>query len=394
MSKKLTTEEFIKKATDVHGNKYDYSKVFYNSNKQKICIICPEHGEFWQRPNDHLNGNGCPICSGRKKSTTEEFIIKANLVHNNYFDYSKTIYTTANTKVTVTCPIHGDFNVKANNHLTGHNCPKCSDEGITHLISKLPKNGNRTKKISNEEVIDRIHELFGDKYNVNEVEYINNNTKIKLYCNEYDEYGIRHGTFFITPLHLFTGQGCPKCGKNYRLTTEDFIQRSNVIHDNKYDYTKSEYKSTHRNVIITCPEHGDFKQSPANHLRGQGCPKCDISLLENEICKLLNENKINYIQQKTFEWLKHERNLFLDFYLPDYNVAIECQGEQHFRPITFSYKLNANELFKLNKTRDKIKHNLCKEHGVEIIYYARNNIPYQYQLYTETNEIIKLIKSK
>ena len=393
MSRKLTTKDFIEKAKNIHGDKYDYSKVIYNGNKQKICIICPIHGEFWQRPNDHLNGNGCPKCSGRQRNTTDEFITKANYVHNHFFSYKHTEYKGANQKVVVTCPIHGDFSVKANNHLLGYNCPSCSKSGIKHNIALLPKNGNNTKKISPDTVISRIHVLFGEKYNTDKINYINNSTKIELYCNEYDCYGIQHGSFKITPSHLFMGQGCPKCGKNYKLTTEEFIQRCKIIHDNFYDYPKTEYKSTHRNVTITCPIHGDFKQSPANHLRGQGCPKCDVSLLENEIAQILTENKINYIQQATFPWLKYEKNLFLDFYLPDFNIAIECQGEQHFRPIPFSTKINADDLFQLNSNRDIAKHDLCQEHGINILYYSKTNVEYRYHLYTDKNDIIQMIKN-
>lgn len=391
MSRKLTIEEFINKARNVHGDKYDYSKVVYKDNKTKVCIICHTHGEFYQRPNDHMNGNGCPICSGRTKNTTEEFVKKAKYVHNNYFDYGKTEYVSANKKITVTCPIHGDFNVKANNHLTGHNCPKCSNEGITHVITKLPTNGNNTRKITQEDAVARIHDMFGNKYKTDEVKYINNVTKIKLYCIETDEYGVEHGVFYITPSHLFSGQGCPKCGKNHRLTTEEFIQRSNLIHDNTYCYDKSVYKSTHRNLTITCPVHGDFRQSPANHLRGQGCPKCDISLLENEIYEALIKNNINFVQQTTFTWLRYEKNLFLDFYLPDYNIAIECQGEQHFRPVSFSRKMNGETLFIINKKRDTIKHDLCVEHGIDILYYSKTKIEYQYQIYNNIEKLIQKI---
>ena len=393
MSKKLTTDEFITKARHIHMDIYDYSNVEYNGNKQKVCIICPEHGEFWQRPNDHLNGNGCPVCSGRKRNTTENFIKKANKVHNGYFDYTKTKYVSANNKLIVTCPIHGDFEVKANNHLSGQNCPNCRREKITHQITPLPKSNHRTKKITQDEVINRIKTIYGSKYNVDEVRYINNASKIKLYCTECDEYGSPHGDFFITPAHLFQGQSCPKCAKNYRLTNDEFIQRCNIIHDNEYDYSKTQYEKTHKNVVITCPKHGDFLQSPANHLRGQGCPKCDISLLENDICKLLTENDIEYKQQVTFPWLKYEKNLFLDFYLPEYSIAIECQGEQHFRPVRFSYNIDANILFESNKKRDIIKHDLCKEHNIDIIYYCRTIVDYQYVLYNNKEEILKLIKN-
>ena len=109
MSKKLTTGEFISKSKLIHGDKYDYSKVEYVNNHSKVCIICPEHGEFWQTPANHLKNRGCPICGGHQKSSTEEFIKRANKVHNNKYDYSKVDYKGLKKKVCIVCKEHGDF---------------------------------------------------------------------------------------------------------------------------------------------------------------------------------------------------------------------------------------------------------------------------------------------
>lgn len=395
MSRKLTTQEFIEKAKKVHGDKYDYSKVIYNSSKEKVIIICSEHGEFLQRPNDHLNGNGCPYCNTKYKSNTEEYIRKATLVHNGYFSYDKTEYKNANTKIIVTCPIHGDFEVKANNHLGGQNCMKCEREGIRHNVTKLDKNGNRTQKLSKKEVIDRIHNLFGDTYTIPDFEYINNTKPITLYCNKVDEFGCEHGEFKITPLHLFSGEGCPKCGKNYRMTTQEFINRANIIHENKYNYSKTEYKTTHQNVTIICPKHGEFQQSPANHLQGKGCSLCVVSKLENEVKNLLDENNIKYIQQKTFFWLKKEKNLYLDFYLPDYNIGIECQGEQHFTPVKFSRTIDENILYENTIERDIIKNKLCSDNNIKILYYTKDyHFNYNFDLIVSQNELLNRILNK
>ena len=112
-----------------------------------------------------------------------------------------------------------------------------------------------------------------------------------------------------------------------------FIKKYRKIHGDKYDYSKVDYINNHTKVCIICPEHGEFWQVPNNHLNGYGCPKCVMSHMENNISQLLNRNDIKYIPQCTFEWLKYKNNLYLDFYLPDYNIAIECQGEQHFEPV-------------------------------------------------------------
>ena len=125
MSKKITTEEFIKKAKSVHGDRYDYSKVEYVGNKAKVCIICSEHGEFWQEARIHLSGCGCPICAGRKKMSTLNFIKKARSVHGDKYDYSKAEYKGNTEKVCIICPEHGEFWQSAGNHLGGFGCKQC-----------------------------------------------------------------------------------------------------------------------------------------------------------------------------------------------------------------------------------------------------------------------------
>ena len=106
---KLTTEEFIKKAREVHGDKYDYSKVEYVKSKAKVTIICPEHGEFLQTPQKHLYGQGCPKCGHKSELTTEEFIKKAREVHGDKYDYSNVEYVDAKTNVCIICKQHGVF---------------------------------------------------------------------------------------------------------------------------------------------------------------------------------------------------------------------------------------------------------------------------------------------
>ena len=114
MFKKLTTEEFIRKAILKHGFLFDYSKSVYLGTKDKICIICLVHGEFWQSPNDHLNGAGCPKCKSDKivnsNSYSQEEIVKKFIeVHGELFDYSKVVYINSWTKVCIICRRHGDF---------------------------------------------------------------------------------------------------------------------------------------------------------------------------------------------------------------------------------------------------------------------------------------------
>ena len=140
--KKYTKEEFIEKAKEVHGNKYDYSKVEYKNSQTKIIIICPIHGEFLQQPYSHLNGNGCPLCVSLKKRTTETFIEKAREVHGDLYDYSKVNYVNYFTNVTIICQEHGEFEQLPSNHLRNEGCPKCSQSKGEKLIAAILQSMN------------------------------------------------------------------------------------------------------------------------------------------------------------------------------------------------------------------------------------------------------------
>lgn len=291
MKKQLTTEEFVKRAIKIHGDKYDYSKTDLNKRDKngKILITCKLHGDFYQGIWNHLYGKGCKFCSRKiasykKKSNTQEFIEKAKQVHGDKYDYSKVEYVGAKTKVCIICHEHGEFWQEPTNHLSGNGCPIC-------------------------------------------------------------------------------------IGKN--KTNEILIKEFTKIHGDKYDYSKVEYIGNHKKVCIICPEHGEFWQTPANHLKGNGCPKCKASKIENNVKNVLNEINVNYLYQYIPSFLNNGKShQSLDFYLPDYNIAIECQGIQHFKPVDFAGKGEewARNLFENNVKRDICKENKCKKHDIKIVY--------------------------
>jgi len=131
LTQKLSTNEFIKRAQKIHGNKYDYSLVNYINNKIKVKIVCNLHGVFIQSPEKHLSGQGCRECfinffKNCLRSNTEEFIAKAKKVHGNKYDYSLVNYINNRTKIKIICPIHGIWEQKPNGHLNGKGCRKCS----------------------------------------------------------------------------------------------------------------------------------------------------------------------------------------------------------------------------------------------------------------------------
>jgi hypothetical protein len=259
--RKLTTEEFVQKAKEVHGDKYDYSKVEYKNTREKVCIICKEagHGEFYQTPNDHLSGSGCLKCSGKAKLTTEEFIKKAKEVHRDKYNYSKAVYENISTKVCIICKEsgHGEFYQTPNSHLQGVGCPKCG-ESVRANSRTYTKNFFEKK----------AREIHGDEYNYSKVDYKSSRDKICIICST-------HGEFYQSPSSHLQGKGCPMCGGTKKLTTENFIRRSRLIHGDLYDYSKVDYKNSATKVCIICPEHGEFYQIPNNHLQGVGCSKCN-----------------------------------------------------------------------------------------------------------------------
>lgn len=132
----LSKENFIQKAIEIHGNKYDYSKASYVKGNVKVEIICKEHGSFQQRPKDHIyQKSGCRKCSDRRtaninRTSINDFILKANSIHNDKYDYSKVNFNTLKEKIIIICKEHGEFKQTADSHLCNHGCPKCSKKGF------------------------------------------------------------------------------------------------------------------------------------------------------------------------------------------------------------------------------------------------------------------------
>lgn len=354
-------ERFIVKAKEKHGDKYDYSKVEYVDAHTKVCIICPKHGEFWIIPNSHLNGSGCPECGRNKKMTTEAFIEKAKQIHGDKYDYSKVEYVNSHTKVCIICPFHGEFWVSPANHLRERGCPKCrSRKNVvnSYEISKPMLIRKHTK----ETFFEKAKKIHGDKYDYSKVNYKDNKTKVCIICPI-------HGEFWQRPDHHLHGQGCKKCGdlrrsENKKIYQEDWIKAADELHNHKYDYSKINYVNANTKVCIICPEHGEFWQKPASHMQGNGCPICNESVLEREIITFLKNENIKYEYRCHLEWLG---NLELDFYLPDYNVAIECQGLQHFEPIEH---FGGIERFVKQIENDKLKMEKCCEQKIKLLYFS------------------------
>ena len=273
MDKKYNIEDFIRESNLKHNNKYDYSKVFFINKTTKVCIICPKHGIFYMTPHNHIIGQGCPKCKG-KGLTQEEIIEKANIIHNNKYDYSKVVFKKMHEKVTIICPIHGAFE---------------------QTLSK----------------------------------------------------------------HISKKQGCPKCGAIKRSTeklmkSQDFFDKANIVHNNKYDYSKSSYQGMNKMFTYICPIHGENTQRPFDHLRGFGCIKCAnlISKKENNIFDFISSHFTDTQHNNRSILNKKE----LDVYIPSKNVAIEYNGLRWHSEL-----FGKDKWYHLNKTLE------CNSKGVKLL---------------------------
>ncbi len=183
-----STTEWIIEAEKTHGDRYDYSKVVYARANDGVTITCKEHGDFEQRPSDHLAGQGCSKCGGRHQHSTAEWIIEAKKTHGDRYDYSKTVYVRSKDKVIITCKEHGDFEQVAHNHLTGKGCAKCSGR----------------HQHSTAEWIIEAEKTHGDRYDYSKTVYIRADDRVTITCKE-------HGDFEQVAGNHLTGNGCPRC---------------------------------------------------------------------------------------------------------------------------------------------------------------------------------------
>ncbi len=275
-----------------------------------------------------------------------EFIEKANKKHKIDYDYSLVLNIVKTTDyINIICPKHGIFKILVSNFLAGSNCKRCAE------ILKLQNPPKRA--LTNEQFIQKAKNIHDESRKLNNLtpydysitNYINATVKVRINCLEYDENGSQHGIFIQLPGNHLQGSGCSKCGKNIWnnknvCTQEQFIQKAKAIHDNSrklnnltpYDYHKVNYINNNTKVWIHCQEldgngfsHGDFEQTPHNHLQGSGCPKCGNNGLPSKKEIILYDWLSQYIncEQSNQNILNGKE---LDIYIPSKKIAIEFNG--------------------------------------------------------------------
>jgi hypothetical protein len=372
-------DDFIKEANEKHNYKFDYSKVIYINSKTDVTIICPEHDEITITPYQHLNSStGCQKCSGCHRRTKEEFINASIKIHGDKYDYSNIEYIDNQTDISIYCKKHKNYFIqKPAMHLSGQGCILCGYE-----------NSSQKRKYTKEDFLQMAKEAHTnnlDDYSL--IEYVNISTKINIKCNI-------HGSYPSLPVDHIRGHRCSKCGKDklslqFRLTLEDFIKRSNTIHNNFYDYSEVKYINTEIKVDIKCPQHGIFSQTPHNHLNGAKCPTCKTKTES----KLLEKVKIIYPTIKPqfkSDWCKNkktDRCLPFDFIIEEYKIIIELDGLQHFKQVS-----NWQSPEEANK-RDIYKMKCANQNGYSIIRLLQEDVySDKYDWLSELKINIKKIK--
>lgn len=298
------------------------------------------------------------------KSGLEELISKCP---DNGYTFEHAFYVNCKTKIRVTCHKkdecgveHGDFWIRPDHLRKGVKCPKCS--------------GYYTP--TTEEWIAKAKLVHGnDRYDYSKMgEYTGNSNDFGTFiCHEKDEDGVEHGEFVQRfRLHL-RGSGCPICGGSQKMTKEDFVKRARKTHGDRYDYDNFVYVNATTKGWVTCKEHGDFLQTPYQHIKGQGCPCCKNSVLEERLHVSFDANLIYH---ETWNYVEGLGRQSIDFYLPQKKLYIECQGEQHYAPTKFQPSMSDEKALEEYHNRvvlDRQKYDVITNAGYQLIYYTDPN---------------------
>lgn len=367
MSRKKTHEEYVAEVAAINPN-IEVIGAYINSSS-KITHKCLIDGFEWKSaPATILQGHGCPMCHGGIKQTHEQYVEKLSTKNPSIIVLGQ--YVNSSTKIMHKCLIDGhEWLVTPNNILNGKGCPLCSG-----TMRKTHEQYIEELKIKNSSIV-----AVG--------QYINNATKITHRCL------IHNYEWEISPQHVLAGYGCPMCRDDklrnkFRRSHDEYIDEVSII--NKDIVVIGEYVNARTHIRHKCLVCGwEWDTIPENILRGHGCPqcnKCSKSIGEKKIAAWLDSNDITYKTQKTFDNCRDRQVLQFDFYLPDYNIAIEYNGKQHYEPVDY---FGGKKSFELQQKHDKIKENYCKENNIRLFI-----IPYFEDINIKLKELGDLIIAK
>ena len=358
MSKKKTHEEYVAELARINPN-IEVVGV-YSGAHTKILHRCKIDGyEWFVSPNNILKGRGCPKCAGKMKRTQEEYIKEVSLINSNIKVLGT--YINNNTPILHECLIHNvKWNAVPYSVLDGHGCRKCGNEILANDRRK-----NREQY---------VRDLMEVNPNIIVVgEYINAHTPTLHRCL-IDGY-----EWYAKPNNILSGRGCPKCGGTMKKLHEEYVEELALINPSVEvigQYIDAKTPISHKCLIDGCV----WDSSPTNMLSKGGCPQCNESLGERQVRQWLEKRDIKYEFQKPFKDCCDKKPLPFDFYLENYNVAIEYQGGQHYYPVDY---FGGEEKFKLQQKHDNIKREYCKNNGIRLL-----EIPYYKKVEEELNNFL------
>ncbi|ABF12889.1 hypothetical protein Rmet_6030 (plasmid) [Cupriavidus metallidurans CH34] len=233
--RQVTQADFLARALEVHGDRYDYSRAIYSGSNSKLTIVCRTHGPFEQTPSNHYKGKGCRACAGVQPYTLQSFVDRARSLHGDRYGYAEASLVNALTPLTIRCSVHGPFEQTPRRHLSGSGCPKCA---ITL--------GADRQRGTADSFIAKAHSVHGERYDYSRVAYAATHTKVVIVCPE-------HGPFEQTPAAHQRGAGCPACAGVARLDTSSFVARARAIHGQRFGYpaATANLSSTSRPICFT-----------------------------------------------------------------------------------------------------------------------------------------------
>ena len=407
MAKLMQFEKFKNRIIEKYGDNFDWAQTEkeYKNFATPITFVCKTHGPCIRTPQQFID-HGCIQCRDERKLENKRLktIDKLNKKYNEsdrhmpYVDFSKITVPRVNTDknshmVKIYCSEHGEQEVTIGELLYLARkiaCPVCKANYELEHFGRI--HGKYTERHSVEaslnKFLKRAHELHGDKYDYSLAPetYRTIESKIQIICPEHGPWWSR-GTDHVGTLsdtgRKYTAAGCPKCANaakaiGRRLTFDEFLERAEQYHGKgKYDYSivKQEFEEAERlgktlsEVTIICNECGNiFKQDKRMHCtEGTGCPFCDASSMEKLLKDFLNEIGVKFIYNKSFRWLRHKNLLKIDFYLPEYNIAIEYNGKQHYQ--IWEGQNDKEELDNI-RLRDFKKKRVLERNNIEVIKYS------------------------
>jgi len=372
-------EKFIAKMTKMYGDSYTFDKLNYVDWKSPGIITCKKHGDFELPQIRYAFDNiPCPTCyeENKKANRNEEYLKRLNEKYGDKYKWITTDFGDYRRDyVEFICPKHGlvkqTLTVLLNTEdEDGYACPKCRKER-----QNIRQSYTLTDAISKAKTIENC-KYYDFRY---VTEWLGVKHKYKFVCS-------KHGCEFEQSFDsLLNNQAnaCPQCYAEYirgrdSLTKDEFIEKAIIVHGKKFDYSKVDYVNYNTPVCIICPKHGEFWQTPMSHLAGSGCPKCHNSRLETKVRTILEDNHIEYIQEKSLRDLTGkmlgDTPQRIDFFIPKHNICIECQGLQHFKPVKFNNKM-PDELCINNYNKcvplDKFKYEALTEEKYNIVYFTK-----------------------